>query len=227
MTWSSVAPFIGTSRPGLPILSNCIRRRKKILLLLLWLSAACYFDYRRDKIPNALIGFGMLAGLLYRAYLFYMGCVPGGKETLFESEAAVGLLLLQSVMAVGLLLLRTGIIFMVFYPLYKLGTLGAGDVKLFCLLAFFLQGRECTVCIIGSLVISAFAGVGKLLGQGNLKERLLYFCSYAVDVVRYKEFGLYFENVGHQEKRKASLHMAGTVLLSVLLYAGGVYGVFL
>lgn len=166
---------------------------------MLWLSAACYFDYRRDKIPNALIGFGMLTGLL----LFGLG------------------------MEVGLVLLRAGAIFGIFYPLYKLGMLGAGDVKLFCLLAFFLKGRECAVCIAGSMVIAALIGLGKFLVQRNLRERISYFCSYVADVAKYKEFRLYFENVGWQEKKRASIHMAGTVLLSVLLYEGGAYGVFL
>lgn len=166
---------------------------------MLWLSAACYFDYRRDKIPNVLIGFGMLTGVLF----------------------------MQQELEIGLLLFRIGIIFGIFYPLYKLGMLGAGDVKLFCLLAFYLKGQECAVCIAGSMVIAAFMGLGKFLIQGNLRERISYFCSYMADIARYKEFRLYFENVGLQEKKKASLHMAGTVFLGVLLYGGGAYGVFL
>ncbi|MCH5270587.1 MAG: prepilin peptidase [Lachnospiraceae bacterium] len=166
---------------------------------MLWLSAACYFDYRKDKIPNVLIGFGMFAGLLF----------------------------MQQELEIGLMLLRIGVIFGIFYPLYKLGMLGAGDVKLFCLLAFYLKGRGCAVCIAGSMVIAALIGLGKFLIQGNLKERICYFCSYVADVAKYKEFRLYFENEGWGEKKKASLHMAGTVLLSVLLYEGGVYGVFL
>lgn len=170
----------------------------------MWLAAACFFDYRRDKIPNALIGLGMLTGILYQGYLFR--AVP-----------------LQFITAVGLLLFHTAIIIVVFYPLFKLGMLGAGDVKLFCLLACFLQGRECVVCIVGSLLIAAFVGTGKLLVQENLAERLQYFCSYVADVAKNKAFRLYFENAGLQAKRKASLHMAGTLLLSVLLHAGGVY----
>lgn len=189
----------------------------------MWLSVACYFDYRRDRIPNALIGFGMLTGILYQVYLFYADGFSGADGGSLATETVTGSVFLQLIMAVGLLLLHMGIIFTVFYPLYKLGMLGAGDVKLFCLLAFFLQGRECTACIIGSLIIAALAGAGKLLLQENLQERLQYFCSYVADVAKSKAFRPYFENAGQQEKRKASLHMAGTVLLSVLLHAGGVY----
>lgn len=194
---------------------------------MLWLSVASYFDYRRDKIPNALICFGMLAGLLYQIRLFYIGCGWEVSGIFLRSGTDVRRLFLQLGLEMGLLLLRMGAIFGIFYPLYKLGMLGAGDVKLFCLLAFFLKGRECAVCIGGSMVIAALIGVGKFLIQRNLGERLWYFCSYVADVIKSKEFGLYFENVGWQEKRKASLHMAGTVLISVLLYTGGVYGVFL
>ena len=190
---------------------------------MLWLSAACYFDYRRDRIPNALIGFGMLTGLFYRGYLFYMGGLSGDGGEILKTEAVIGPILPEFLMMAGLLLLRMGIVFVLFYPLYKLGMLGAGDVKLFCLLVCFLQGHECTVCIVGSMVIAALAGAGKLLLQENLQERLQYFCSYVADVAKSKAFRLYFENAGQQEKRKASLHMAGTVLLSVLLHAGGVY----
>ncbi|MCH5275597.1 MAG: prepilin peptidase [Lachnospiraceae bacterium] len=187
-----------------------------ILLLLFWLSAACYFDYRRDKIPNALIGLGMLTGILYRGYLFYVDYLPG------DGNVLLGLgwtMMLQ--------LLGAAAIIVIFYPLYKLGMLGAGDVKLFGLLGFFMKGRECTVCLVGGLAIAALIGVVKLLGQGNFRERMQYFCSYMTDVIRHRAFRLYLEDVGQQEKRRASLHMAGTVLLSVLLHLGGVYGVFL
>lgn len=194
---------------------------------MLWLSAASYFDYRKNKIPNVLIGFGILAGLLYQIYLLYIGCAWEESGIFLRSGADVRLVFLRLGLEIGSLLLRIGVIFGIFYPFYRLGMLGAGDVKLFCLLAFFLRGRECAVCIGGSMVIAALIGVGKFLVQRNLGERLWYFCSYVADVAKSKEFGLYFENVGWQEKRKASLHMAGTVLLSVLLYAGGVYGVFL
>lgn len=187
-----------------------------ILLLLFWLSAACYFDYRRDKIPNALIGFGMLTGILYQGYLFYVGYMPGEGNVLFELGRAMILPLFCA-----------GTIIVIFYPLYKLGMLGAGDVKLFGLLGFFMKGRECAVCLLGGLVIAALAGAGKLLGQGNLRERMQYFGSYVADVVRHKAFRLYLADVGRQEKRQVSLHMAGTVLLSVLLYAVGVYGLLL
>lgn len=152
-----------------------------------------------------------------------MGGFPGGSGEFLKVEAAIGSILLQFGMEVGLLLFRTAIIFAGFYPIFKLGMLGAGDVKLFCLLAFFLQGKECTVCIAGSLAITAFVGLVKLLMQENLQERLLYFCSYVADVAKSKKFRLYFENAGYTEKRRASLHMAGTVLLSVLLHAGGLY----
>lgn len=197
---------------------------RKILVLLLCLSAASYFDYRRDKIPNVIIGFGMLTGVFYQAYVFFIGCVREESGVFLPPDGNVRGLFLQLVLEIALLMLRMGTIFGFFYPLYKLGMLGAGDVKLFCLLAFFLKGRECAVCIAGSLAISALIGAGKFLVQRNLRERMGYFCSYVTDVVKNKEFRLYFANMGWQEKRKASLHMAGTVLLSVLLYAGGVYG---
>lgn len=176
-------------------------------MLLAWLSAACYFDYRRDRIPNRLIAAGAAAGLIYRIGLIF--------SFFALKEAAAELL-----SAAGGVLLWAGIIFLVFYPLYKLGVFGAGDVKLFCLLPLFLKGVECVYCLGASLAIGALLGTVKLLRQGSFRERLAYFCSYTADVVKSGAFFMYLEN---GERKKASVHMAGAVFLGVLLHGAGLY----
>lgn len=160
-----------------------------IYVLLLWLVPACYFDYRRDKIPNVLILTGMLLAFGYQA-------------------AHSG---------IGLLCIRTVLVLILLYPLYIFGMLGAGDVKLYCMSAAFLAGKDCVFFFLFSLLFSAAAALLKMLLLRNLRERIHYFCSYAIDVAKKGKFLFYQEGFAF-DKKKSGLHMTGPMLLGLLLY---------
>lgn len=120
-------------------------------------------------------------------------------------------------------MLRAGAVFAVSYPLYKLGMLGAGDVKLYSMSTAFLTGEDCVAFLAGSLLFAAAAACVKLFTQRNLWERLGYFCSYLVDVLRQRDWRLYLEEAGFAQKKKASLHLAGPMLAGLLFHMLGVY----
>jgi prepilin peptidase CpaA len=96
----------------------------RTLVLLIILAASAWHDGRQGRIPNGVVLFGMVAGLVLYA-------ASDGPDGLASSVEGLGL---------GLLLLG---------PIYLLGFLGAGDVKL-------------------------MAAVGSLLGPGALFETLPY-----------------------------------------------------
>lgn len=150
---------------------------------------ACFFDYRKDKIPNVLILTGLLLAFGYQA-------------------AQNG---------IGLLCIRTVFVLILLYPFYMLGMLGAGDVKLYCMSAAFLAGKDCIIFFSISLLLSAAAALLKMLFLRNLRERIHYFCSYAVDMAKKGKLLFYQKGIAF-EKKKGGLHMTGPMLLGFLLY---------
>lgn len=169
-------------------------------LLILLLIAAVLMDFAYDRIDNGWILFGMMIGLSFRFleyqwYGFY--------------EAAVSMLLS----------------FILLYPLYKIGGLGAGDVKLFLMLGCFVRWEEQLSMMAVSFIIGAVFSIGKLLSEENLKERMQYLFEYFSDVFYRKHWSVYGENLRWDDQRYRSnkIHFALPVLLSAALWLGGIY----
>ncbi|HEY0589854.1 MAG TPA: prepilin peptidase [Pseudoduganella sp.] len=125
------------------------------VLLACLLAAAVACDVRSRRIPNTLVLLGMLAGLALQA------TVTPGAGLFSEPFGALGLLQGGAGMALGLLLLL---------PMYALGALGAGDVKLLAMIGTFLGPLD----IVGAGLASVLAG-GVLallvsLFQGSLRK---------------------------------------------------------
>ena len=115
------------------------------------------------------------------------------------------------------------ILLMIFllYPFFKLGALGAGDVKLLGICAGFLQYDKILQFLFFSLLPAAIFSVIKLIREQSVRERLAYLGAYLMDVVRNGEWSLYIEN--EREARRTGIALAGPVLVSVFLHMGGVY----
>ncbi len=160
------------------------------------LLAACCFDYRKKKIPNVLTAATALTGLSWR----------------FLTEGAQGaaFFLLQAFVVGGAL-----------YPLYKIGAVGAGDIKLFGVTAGFLPFRKIFFFLFVSLLIAAMISFGKLCRYGNIAERLRYFAEYLADVSKSGRWRLYLDEDTYRPDIR--LCLSGPVLISLLLYLGGVF----
>lgn len=160
------------------------------------LAAACYCDYRKKKIPNCIIAAIVLSGTVWRWLM-------AGLFT-----AAVGVLCMA---LTGSLL----------YPLYKTGTIGAGDVKLFGATAGWLPFEKIFLFLFVSLLIAAIISLVKLLKNDNLYERIQYMLEYLTDVLRSGSWRLYLENC--VDSPDIRLCLSGPVFVSMLLYLGGAY----
>ena len=171
-----------------------------IICLILLLTVACCFDYRKAKIPNKLITAGL--------FLAVIKAVSEGF-----SSTAVGVV--QEVLAICI---QAIVITVILYPLYMLGVLGAGDVKLCCMCAVFLKGADCPQVFLKALFLAAVTGAAKLFFWGNIRERIIYFLSYAADVVRRGRLKPYWTEENSHLKEEASLRMAGPLLAGVLLH---------
>ena len=165
-------------------------------VLCIFLLIACYFDYCRRRIPNGLLGTMLASGILI--------CI--------WREGTKGILHFGCKMAVVILFL---------YLLFKIGTLGAGDVKLFGVCAGYFPGNKILYFLFFSLLIAAVVSILKILAEHNAKERICYLSEYLLEVARSGNWQLYISD--QKEMHKNSICLAGPVLGSVLLYIGGVF----
>lgn len=160
------------------------------------LTAACWYDYRKKKIPNYLIMAMILAGVPWRF--------------LEEGPWAAVQFVLQVILIGGLL-----------YPLFKIGAIGAGDVKLFGVVAGYLPFEKIFIFLFVSLLIAAIISLVKLWQNKNFRERLHYLAEYFAGVLKSGNWQLYLEN--GKESPEIRLCLSGPALLSLLLYLGGIY----
>ena len=160
------------------------------------LTAACYCDYRKKKIPNYLIVVMALTGVVWQ---FLMTGPMGAAIAVFQM-ALIGSIL---------------------YPLFKIGAMGAGDVKLFGVTAGCLPFDKILIFLFVSLLIAAIISLVKLWKNGNFRERVHYFLEYMTDVWKNGSWQLYLED--GMDSSDIRLCLSGPVLLSLLLYLGGAY----
>ena len=164
--------------------------------LCVMLTAACWMDYRKKRIPNLLIIAIFLYGMVWRFFR--------------EGAGGIAAFAGQAVMVMCL-----------FYFLFKLGAMGAGDVKLFGAAAGFLPLKKILIFLFISLLIAAIISLIKLWKKNYFWERLQYFAGYLADVWKSGRWSLYLES--GEEKSDVGICLSGPILLSLLLYLGGVY----
>lgn len=160
------------------------------------LGIVCLFDYTRGKIPNPFPVLLMLVGMVRS---FYNG-------------GAAGLGFCFLTMAGTLLLL---------YPIFRIGGLGAGDVKLLSVCSGYFSVSQIFWFLFWSMLISAFFSVIPLFREHNLRERFQYFVEYCTAVVRSGKWQLYLPC--KDGERLKGVCMSGPILCSVLLCLGGFY----
>lgn len=166
---------------------------KLLIFLLVILTLAVFFDYKLGKIPNVLILCGVIAGisciLYYQNIKAALSYVPG--------------------IILPLILL---------YPFYKIGTLGAGDIKLFSLIGFYITFKETIFCIILSFFIGAVISFFYLISKKNLKERICYLFYYLKACISEGHIQYYYQtwNLEEKEKKLSQIHFSLPILLSVI-----------
>lgn len=169
------------------------------LILLMILVVAVIMDMSLDKIYNEWILVGIVAGLI--------GAVWKNGEQ--------GFLLAVMSMTVPVFIL---------YPLFMIGSLGAGDIKLLAVTGCFLTLRETFLCIGISFVVGAVLSLLKMLAERNFLQRMRYLLSYIHDVFQSGEWKFYEEDIGDRRRRhEGRIHFALPILLGVIICKGGVF----
>lgn len=166
------------------------------LLFLLLLSALA--DLKTDRIPNGFIFLGMTIGIA--------GGVLSGRG-------------LPDILASMILA------FLLMYPLYMIGALGAGDVKLFILLGSFQAVGEFLLTLAGAFVIGAGFSLIKLVAEKNGRERFRYFFSYLYEIWQTGHWKIYGEDLkqDYHTYCKNKIHFAVPILFSAVCRIGGLF----
>ena len=115
------------------------------MLLLLFLAALA--DLKTDHIPNGFLVTGMVTGL---AASHFLG--PG------LSHSAVSMLLA----------------FLLMYPLFKIGTMGAGDIKTLIMAGSFMSAEDLLKVVAAAFGVGAVFSLMKLLAEHNGRQRMAY-----------------------------------------------------
>lgn len=153
-------------------------------------------DLRRARIPNVLIAVLAFYSLWYR---WWDAGGPGVLECLKHFLIVFGMT----------------------YPLFKINTLGAGDVKLLSVTAGCLTRQVFWNFLLWSLLNAAIISLIKILKERNLKERMACLCFYVIDILKTGQIKRYpAEKTG---KNRGKIYLAVPVLVSVLMHVGGVY----
>ena len=103
--------------------------------------------------------------------------------------------------------------------LFVFRMLGAGDIKLLCVMGSMLGPVKILKCIFYSFLIGAVISAALMVSNGIVCQRILYFVHYISDYFKtgkrepYCKSGMPLEN----------FHFTVPIFLSALLYAGGVY----
>jgi Flp pilus assembly protein protease CpaA len=168
----------------------------ELAVLCVSLGVVCVFDYVTGRIPNLLL-----------AAIFAVGAGWGVYQ---RGLPGLGIYLVVTVAVVFLL-----------FPLFRIGGLGAGDVKLLAVCAGYFPVHKIFYFLFCSMLVSAIFSIVRLMRERNVRERIAYFCEYCLAVALSGRWQLYLP--GKDERKFSGICMSGPVLCSVLLGLGGVY----
>ena len=148
----------------------------KFALLLLLSGAALFFDLKTGKIPNILILFGLLAGCVYRTAVL-------GAEGVLSFFAGAGFP------------------FLILFLLFRLGMMGAGDIKLLMAAGGLLGWPGSLRLFVFSILFGTLVSAVVFVRRVRFSDRFRYFMSYAGEallngkVPRYRLAGERPENI--------------------------------
>ena len=173
-----------------------------IVILLILLLGAAFTDIKEGRIPNLFIVLGLVVGIFYRIFVV--------------SDKHYCLLIFGILLPV-----------VVFFPLFLLRAMGAGDIKLMAVTGAFFGISENVKCIVLAIFIAGIIAVVKLIIYGNAKERFRYSLSFLKTTWFSMATGgtilaSYIQKEDKGMVKKAGIHFSVPLLLAAVIVMGGV-----
>ena len=164
-------------------------------LLLVILMVGAGYDIREQRIPNWWCLLGCLCGL----------CLTWGTAPVGQKAVPLILYGIRLFTAVA-----------VWFPLFRLRMIGAGDVKLMALILGFLGFKTGANVILYGFFIGAVLAFLKMLVRRNLVQRLTYFFAYIRRLFLTKEAVPYYQ--ASRDGKNAVIPMAACLLAGYVLH---------
>lgn len=166
---------------------------------MLFLLGGAVFDLRSHRIPNWWIACCILAGLGLEWWLLPAG--EGMREAWWPA-----LLFFLRLLAVSVL----------FFPLFRLRMIGAGDIKLMALMCGCLGMIQGGLSIIYGFVLGAALSLIKLLVQGSFMVRFMYLSAYIRRIIHTKEIVEYYNPA--RDGYESTIPLGLCLFLGTLIY---------
>ena len=142
-------------------------------------------DILRGRIPNLLIAVGFISGLVYLIA--------------DHSAAEICKRILASVLIFGLLFL-----------FYAIGTMGAGDIKLLMMISMYVDIVNYGQILMACLMVAAVMSLYKLVRDGSLISRMMYFFTYVQACLTGGELKEYYDG---DTQERLTIPLAASVFL--------------
>lgn len=162
-----------------------------MIILLVIMSMAVITDIRFYKIPNFYILIGTVIGFAVR----------------FMQEGFMGILT-ACISAV--------ILFSFLLPFFMIHGIGAGDIKLFCMMAVYLNQKTTFQCFFMTFIIAAIMSIVKMLWMGVFFQRIkkIYYYLQAIILTQsYREY----EQKEYMKAKENIIRMSIPALMSVII----------
>lgn len=171
-----------------------------IVALLVLLIGAVVWDLSKTRIPNVIIVSGLIIGIFYRV--------------LCMGERNYLAILLGIIIPV-----------LLFFPLFLIRAMGAGDIKLFAVTGAFFTIRENLKCIVLAIMLGGVFALIKVLFYRNLRERLKYMFTYFRKVLQCAGTGSlygfsYVDREDTESVKRAGIKFSLPILIAVIIVMG-------
>lgn len=153
------------------------------------------YDLKDHKIPNGWLAVGVTAAFAIRFLdCGINGCIRGMEGVL--------------------------VLFVLLYPVYSLGMVGAGDVKYMCMFSVLLTWKQTIYMLFYSCVLGGFWSLVHMIRHKSLIRRFKYLKNYIMDMVNQKTGKKYFTP---EQGYADTIAFALPIGLSYILHLGGMY----
>lgn len=165
-------------------------------------TGAVVFDLRTERIPN-----------------WYLTC---SSLVLLTAQFVI-----ESSINWKNLLITPVLVLVILFPLFIIGAIGAGDIKLLCTLALVYTFKDLLIIFFFSLICGAVIGLIKVCIYRNLGERFKYMFAYInqlnISLWMQGAKGLeksYIDGLDKNMVKKAGIHYSLPILVGLIIYVG-------